>query len=428
MPPEPINNSNCVVGDPMVNKTTEVIGTSLDLSKVQQPSKTIYYVTTEEDIKLLEEELSKLRNSTKQALRKSWEENEALEKKLADQDQVISRFEEEVSRARLKSQQWKARCRKAEDQLARQEEINKNIILAHQNKKNGNEEQTKTNEKDDNESPVIYEHGKGSLRSFMMKGWGKKNDKRNDNHDPSQEDSSVTKEQKTPMELIQNLETKITSRDAAIASMEGTLQHHVRTMHTIQREVERLRQRNDFEDKLRHKEKDMETMLCSFKKEASVNSVSNQGGVEDAKTVTGNRSHTEIMNSIKKEISKESVVSQNEDAKNVTPVELADDMCSVKKELSKKSVQEDDDVTDVTLTDQTIDELPTEKTVQRDASTWRSEKTIETAILIQQTDELVLHSSDTSTSIEQRHVILARRDFRERALRSFRVNHNQLPP
>ena len=177
----------------------------------------------------LEAELIRLRESTKDALQQSWEEVETLQQQCAAHLDVTNQLEHDVVEARRKEEYWHKRCLEAEFKLLRGD-------------KDG------TNKKTDvNNSDKPNKNRSNSINPMFLMTWpsiGSKNKTEDDQNSElieGMENYDFELEENTDPELddgkVVELETKLKDRESAISSLEGTVDQHVKAMHSMQAEM-----------------------------------------------------------------------------------------------------------------------------------------------------------------------------------------------
>lgn len=169
----------------------------------------------------LEAELVKLRESTKDALTKAWEEVESLQQQCASHLEITSQLEADFMETKKKEQYWHKRCLEAEKQLL----------------------QCKSNES----SPASSKRSLivGSDNNFLP--WGRQAPARQYSQETVNSrfsvKSTITEEMASARSLaadeeITELKMKLASRESAVQSLERTVSQHVKAMHTMQAEMQ----------------------------------------------------------------------------------------------------------------------------------------------------------------------------------------------
>lgn len=170
----------------------------------------------------------RLRESTKDALQQSWEEVETLQQQCAAHLDVTNQLENDVVEARRKEEYWHKRCLEAEFKLLRGDQ-------------EGNDKKT------DGQKQHNRSH---SMNPMFLMSWpsiGLKN-KGQDDQDSTEEaaegavdDAFELEEEEADTELdsakVLELEAKLKDRESAISSLEGTVDQHVKAMHSMQAEM-----------------------------------------------------------------------------------------------------------------------------------------------------------------------------------------------
>lgn len=208
-------------------------------------------------IESLEEELFKLKESTKEALHKTWDEVEAVNIKMENQQDTIMQLKQELEQSQLNGRQWQERCLKAESKLA---DNRRNLLI----------------QSEERQGPSSTSLSSiGSIGSVIF-GWAAKSKNAttgiSDEIPPTTStntlptSSTITAEYSSSSSFseihyrefllekdrnIRALEAKIAARDTVIESMEETAEQHVRSIHTTQNEMhhltEQLRAKKSFD-------------------------------------------------------------------------------------------------------------------------------------------------------------------------------------
>lgn len=180
---------------------------------------------TRQTIHSLEAELIRLRESTKDALQQSWEEVEALQGQCAAHLDITNQLENDIVEARRKEEYWHKRCLEAEFQLLQSNPQEQ------ESSDNFNRKQTVQNHQNDNKAFQF-----NPLRMPFFK-----RDQDNDSIDGSlhTHPSKFSQEDyQYQSEKVLELESKLQDREVAIRSLEETVERHVKTMHSMQAEMQ----------------------------------------------------------------------------------------------------------------------------------------------------------------------------------------------
>jgi len=166
----------------------------------------------------LEAELIRLRESTKDALQQSWEEVETLQQQCAAHLDVTSQLENDIVEARRKEEYWHKRCLEAEFKLLQG-----------------------TNKKNDDSGTKSRSHSLNPMLLMSWPGMGLKN-KAHDEQDMEAASYTLDVEEGDSDSGLENekvleLEAKLKDRESAILSLEGTVDQHVKAMHSMQAEM-----------------------------------------------------------------------------------------------------------------------------------------------------------------------------------------------
>lgn len=244
-----------VVGDLFLlrNSTTSTCTTSY--SSVSEDT-TSFSGMQEKDVRNLEEELFRLRESTKAALQQSWNEVESLQRECSTNAEITAQLEGDLIDIREKETTWRVRCLTAEAKLM--------------SSLQGDESQSSK---------------RTSFRENMLS-WTNVNVDRNSkdsmpkDHDCSAEQSKASGEDSHSTLLFpqnhdktQELSLKIASRDEAITSLEETLEQNVKSMQNMQSEMQclmtsqRIKEKN-IADSHRRKEERLEKLVQSLRKKS----------------------------------------------------------------------------------------------------------------------------------------------------------------
>lgn len=206
----------------------------------------------------LEAELIRLRESTKDALQQAWEEVETLQQQCAAHLEITTQLESDFVETKKREEYWHKRCLEAEKQLMQ------NVTDSPSSSKRSLTSQEKN---------FI---GWPSIR-MMKNRSNEENNSRRTLGDSSVSSSQImsscqslrTYPEDHDEERIQELEAKISSRDAAVRSLERTVAQHVKAMHTMQAEMQcmmetqRIKEKNAQANYLR-KEDAMEKQITTL--------------------------------------------------------------------------------------------------------------------------------------------------------------------
>jgi len=215
-------------------------------------------------VQALEDELFRLRESTKAALKVSWDEVELLQQQCSTHVAVTNSLAMELDEMRKKEEEWRVRCLAAEAKIQKSSEMN-------------SESQTTRTE---------------SLRDNMLTCTANSNLNRNSMTEESSLETEPTLETEKFSHSIpsgtssiscnstsdrsnQELMLKISSRDEAIASLEETLNQHVKSMQTMQAEMQCLMQsqqikQKNMTDSHRRKEERLNKIVESLRKKTEM--------------------------------------------------------------------------------------------------------------------------------------------------------------
>jgi len=183
----------------------------------------------------LEDELVKLRDSTKDALQQAWEEVEVLQQQCASHLDITTQLEADFMETKKKENYWHKRCLEAE-MKSMQNNTSESSLLS-----------TKSVLTVEGGSYTGWPSAKGFARGIQRQAsidtldhFGKKNTR------PALGDRSMSVQGTSTNNLIcdddddyvVNLKTKVTSRESAVRSLERTVAQHVKAMHTMQAEMQ----------------------------------------------------------------------------------------------------------------------------------------------------------------------------------------------
>jgi len=154
----------------------------------------------------LNEELVRLRESTRKALQQSWDEVELLRQQCSTNNKVIAQHDKVFTVMREEKENWQARCLTAEVKLQAAEPIFQ-----------GTPEQRDTSL-----------HPKRLLCSQNVRSWVGRNDNKNDKDWPKD------------IHNVTELFLKISSRDDAISLLEGALDEKLKSMQNMEVEMHSL--------------------------------------------------------------------------------------------------------------------------------------------------------------------------------------------
>jgi len=172
----------------------------------------------------LNEELDRLRESTRKSLQQSWDEAEALQEQCLASDESLIQMEEE-------KKTWEERCLKAEAKL----------------------------KKSAQQSGTLQYRKRRSVSDSVMSWTSKKNNKENSNK--AKDDIDV---------LEQGL--KVSSRDDAISTLEQTLIEKLKSMQSMETEMQNLIEKQRIKEKKLHeshtnKEERLNLLVDSLREE-----------------------------------------------------------------------------------------------------------------------------------------------------------------
>lgn len=194
--------------------------------------------TSQMMIRDLENELERLRSSTKAAVQQSWDEVEALQIKCAQHVKATAELEVELKTEQEKTEFWRLRCLEAEEQLNSQEDEYLTIV----------------NRSSSPRRPSKMTSFRKSLTSWPMSTQSSSrlftSSSTIDSDDDHTIDSTSTTQDETQYEEKKSeLEMKIKSRDRAIESLEETVSQHVIAMKNMQAEMQCMAETHRLKEK-----------------------------------------------------------------------------------------------------------------------------------------------------------------------------------
>jgi len=165
----------------------------------------------------LEEELFRLRESTKAALQQSWDEVETLQQQCVVHLQFTSELEEQLMEARKNEDAWRIRCLAAEVRMQSSPEDENNHVLTANNKLNICQTMRAWSRTPNHDSITSWKEPRLSVPQT-----------------PGEYAQSADNQKD---EQIKELLLKLSSRHEAIISLEHTVEQHVRAMQYTQAET-----------------------------------------------------------------------------------------------------------------------------------------------------------------------------------------------
>ena len=258
----------------------------------------------------LEAELIRLRESTKEALKQSWDEVEELQKRCSTHAKMITELENDVIESKKKEEFWHQRCLEAEKQLLQLKpsseggersssykdvdglspvespRSNASFLLSWKSKSDPTNLSSCSSQRiqdacSDNtlQNPFSYGidstlHSIGThLSNFSL---SRNQTKIKPLLSDQYEAERIEKEEAAKMSAlsaqVREMEVKLSSSEEAIRSLEQTVNHHVKSMHNMQSEMEcmvatqRIKQQN-MNSAIKCKEEHLNKRIASLKDE-----------------------------------------------------------------------------------------------------------------------------------------------------------------
>jgi len=198
----------------------------------------------------LEEELFRLRISTKAALQKSWDEVESLQQQCTAHLQLISQLEAQLIEVHEKEESWRIRCLAAEKNLDSSPNRRRDLLQPTKLNPFRQTYRSCTNGRSLDRDTVLSSKSEPNLPVAQIQTSGESAQSAQSAHVHPKKD-----------DRIEQLSLKLASRDVAIVGLEETVEQHVKSMQNIQAEMlclmetQRIKEKNISESHKRKEER-----------------------------------------------------------------------------------------------------------------------------------------------------------------------------